>query len=112
MARFRCLAPYRISVPSERRKSQAAELHAKRNDFPAVARMSCCSILSSISRILRNSPSPSGLKSAILSSRLMNSGENLLRAASTPALAIFVFSRASEEILCGWSSVLTPTSER
>ena len=52
--------------------------------------MRCCTRFSSMSRIGATVPSPRGWNDTILSSRFMNSGVNLRRAASTPARAILL----------------------
>ena len=96
MARFRWRAPYFKSVPSCSRKPLAVSLVLKTNDRSGeVLKIRCCTMFNSMSRILRSSGDPSGLNVTILSSRLMNSGVNLRRAASTPLRIIFPLSFSS-----------------
>ena len=90
MARFRWRAPYFMSVPSRSNWSLAVSVSENTKGVPfAELKMRCCNMFNSRPRILRNSASPSGRNTTTLSILFMNSGENLRRAASTPAREIF-----------------------
>src|SRR5277367_2492962 len=89
IARFKCRAPYFMSVPSFSKNSRAGCVTRNKNRPFAVSSTRCCTIPSSISRINSSCAERSGRNTTVLSIRFMNSGANFLFAASDAVFSTF-----------------------